>query len=94
MSPQPKEAPAIGSVSPQWGRGARGCGRRSAGHDHAGDHLAKHAAMTTQISDFLKSYPGPAAVADHINQFWTKRMREEFRTGFETDALVLSPRVR
>jgi formate dehydrogenase subunit delta len=65
--------------------------------DHAADHLAKLAAMANQIGDFFKSYPDEeavAAIADHINQFWTKRMREEFRTGFETDTAALSPLVR
>lgn len=64
---------------------------------HAGDHLAKLASMANQIGDFFKSYPDEeaiAAIADHINQFWTKRMREDFRTGFETDAAALSPLVR
>jgi formate dehydrogenase subunit delta len=65
--------------------------------DHAGEHLAKLAFMANQIGDFFKSYPEEqaiAAIADHINQFWTKRMREEFRTGFEADATALSPLVR
>ncbi|RXT54645.1 hypothetical protein B6S44_13500 [Bosea sp. Tri-44] len=65
--------------------------------DHAGENLAKLAAMANQIGDFFKSYPDEeaiAAIADHINQFWTKRMREDFRTGFETDMSVLSPLVQ
>ncbi|WID99173.1 formate dehydrogenase subunit delta [Bosea vestrisii] len=65
--------------------------------DHAGESLAKLASMANQIGDFFKSYPDEeaiAAIADHINQFWTKRMREDFRAGFETDTSVLSPLVR
>lgn len=65
--------------------------------DHAGETLAKLASMANQIGDFFKSYPeaeAVAAIADHINQFWTKRMREDFRTGFEKDASALSPLVR
>ena len=65
--------------------------------DHASEHLAKLAFMANQIGDFFKAYPeaeAVAAIADHINQFWTKRMREEFRTGFEKDASALSPLVR
>jgi formate dehydrogenase subunit delta len=65
--------------------------------DHAGESLAKLASMANQISDFFKSYPDEeavAAIADHINQFWTKRMREQFRTGFETDVSALSPLVQ
>ena len=65
--------------------------------DHAREHLAKLALMANQIGDFFKAYPDEqavAAIADHINQFWTKRMREEFRNGFEKDASALSPLVR
>lgn len=65
--------------------------------DHAGENLAKLARMANQIGDFFKSYPETeaiAAIADHINQFWTKRMREDFRIGFEKDASALSPLVR
>lgn len=65
--------------------------------DHAGEHLAKLALMANQIGDFFKAYPeaeAVAAIADHINQFWNRRMREDFRAGFETDASALSPLVR
>jgi formate dehydrogenase subunit delta len=64
---------------------------------HAGDNLARLASMANQIGDFFKSYPDEqaiASIADHINQFWTKRMREDFRAGFETDTSALSPLVR
>jgi formate dehydrogenase subunit delta len=66
-------------------------------HDPAGEHLAKLAFMANQIGDFFKAYPeaeAVAAITDHINQFWTKRMREDFRTGFAEDASALSPLVR
>lgn len=65
--------------------------------DHAGEHLAKLALMANQIGDFFRAYPeaeAVAAIADHIDQFWTKRMREAFRAGFETDESALSPLVR
>ncbi len=65
--------------------------------DHAGENLAKLAMMANQIGDFFKAYPeeqAVAAIADHINQFWTKGMREQFRTGFAKDASTLSPLVR
>jgi len=65
--------------------------------DHASENLAKLAHMANQIGDFFKSYPDEqavASIADHINQFWTKRMREDFRAGFEKDASALSPLVR
>ena len=65
--------------------------------DHASENLAKLAFMANQIGDFFKAYPeaeAVAAIADHINQFWTKRMREDFRTGFAEDTSALSPLVR
>jgi formate dehydrogenase subunit delta len=37
--------------------------------------------MSRQIADFFRSYPqekATGAVADHINRFWTPRMRAEF----------------
>ncbi|WP_332693248.1 formate dehydrogenase subunit delta [Bosea sp. (in: a-proteobacteria)] len=66
-------------------------------HDHASENLAKLARMANQIGDFFKSYPDEQAIpaiADHINQFWTRRMREDFRAGFEQDASALSPLVQ
>ncbi|MCV9936361.1 formate dehydrogenase subunit delta [Boseaceae bacterium BT-24-1] len=65
--------------------------------DHASENLAKLALMANQIGGFFKSYPDEqavASIAEHINQFWTKRMREDFRAGFEKDMSVLSPLVR
>jgi formate dehydrogenase subunit delta len=65
--------------------------------DHASESLVKLAHMANQIGDFFKSYPeaeAVAAISDHINQFWTKRMREDFRAGFAKDASALSPLVR
>lgn len=65
--------------------------------DHAGEHLAKLALMANQIGNFFKAYPeaeAVAAIADHINKFWSRRMREDFRCGFEADACALSPLVR
>ena len=46
-------------------------------HDQAG----KLAAMAKQIADFFRPYPEEQAtrsIAEHINKFWTRRMREEF----------------
>jgi formate dehydrogenase subunit delta len=58
---------------------------------------ARLARMANQIGDFFKAYPeqqAVAAIADHIDQFWSRRMREDFRVGFETDASPLSSLVR
>jgi formate dehydrogenase subunit delta len=66
-------------------------------HAQPGDHLAKLARMANQIAEFFQAYPeaeAVAAIADHINQFWTRRMREDFRAGFAEDAQTLSPLVR
>ncbi|HEV7257131.1 MAG TPA: formate dehydrogenase subunit delta [Bosea sp. (in: a-proteobacteria)] len=63
----------------------------------AGEKHAKLARMANQIGDYFKAYPeqqAVAAIADHINQFWSKRMREDFRAGFEEDASALSSLVR
>jgi formate dehydrogenase subunit delta len=66
-------------------------------HGQPSDQLAKLARMADQIAEFFQTYPEAEAVdaiADHINQFWTRRMREDFRTGFQDDASALSPLVR
>ena len=50
--------------------------------------------MANQIAAFFRSQPGPPeiAVAGHINDFWTYRMRMEFldqlRAGAEADPIV------
>ena len=62
-----------------------------------GRQQAKLALMANQIGDFFKSYPEAEAVAGiaaHINKFWSRRMREDLRTGFAADASALSPLVR
>lgn len=63
----------------------------------ASDHLDRLARMANQIGDFFSAYPeeqAVAAIADHINEFWTRRMREDFRNGFAADAPALSALVR
>ena len=50
----------------------------------AHDTHAKLARMAQQIADFFRSYPqdeAARAIADHINQFWTPRMRADFAGG-------------
>lgn len=69
----------------------------AAPHAAENDHLAKLARMANQIAEFFQAYPEAEAVdaiADHINQFWTRRMREDFRAGFEGDTPALSPLAR
>ena len=66
-------------------------------HDHAGEHLAKLAHMANQIGDFFKAYPeaeAVAAITDHINQFWSRRMREDFLGAFDAGSEAIHPLVR
>ncbi|WP_347266409.1 formate dehydrogenase subunit delta [Paracoccus sp. (in: a-proteobacteria)] len=51
--------------------------------------------MATQMADFFRSQgdrPAPEAVAQHINETWTPRMRQEFvdhiRAGAEADPIL------
>ncbi len=64
---------------------------------HKNVHTAKLLRMAGQIADFFKSYPdeeAAAAIADHINQFWTHHMREDFLAAFSNDSNELSPLLR
>jgi len=57
----------------------------------------KLARMAGQIADFFKSYPDEQAVpaiADHINQFWSRRMRGDFLAAFHAGSQELHPLVR
>lgn len=52
------------------------------------DSALKLAHMARQIADFFKAYPEEKAVpgiAEHINKFWSKRMREDFLAAFRQD---------
>ena len=45
------------------------------------DQAARLTTMARQIADFFRAYPqdkAAAAIADHINHFWTPRMRAAF----------------
>lgn len=51
--------------------------------------------MATQMADFFRSQddrPASQAVAEHINETWTPRMRQEFvdriRAGAEADPIL------
>lgn len=65
--------------------------------DHHDENIAKLARMAGQIADFFKAYPeeeAAASVADHINRFWTGRMREDFRAAFTARPEDLPPLLR
>lgn len=56
----------------------------------------KLAHMANQIADFFASYPlesAPASIADHINQFWSKKMRQDFCARYDADPSALKPLV-
>lgn len=62
----------------------------------ATDHRLKLARMAGQIAAFFKAYPeeqAVAAIADHINQFWSRRMREDFLAAFRPGDPALDPLV-
>lgn len=65
--------------------------------DHKAENVAKLARMAGQIADFFQSYPDEQAVpaiAEHINQFWSRRMREDFLAAFDAGSAELHPLVR
>lgn len=60
------------------------------------DEHIKLAAMAGQIADFFGPYPDDeaiAAIANHINQFWTPRMRISFIRSYQPEDPVLAARV-
>ena len=65
--------------------------------DHHAENVEKLRRMAGQITDFFKAYPEAEAVpaiADHINQFWTGRMREEFLAAYTARPEDLPPLLR
>lgn len=65
--------------------------------DHHAENVAKLRRMAGQIADFFKAYPeeeAAASIADHINQFWTVRMRADFLTAFTERPDDLTPLLR
>lgn len=72
-----------------------------AADSHAADYKAqqreKLARMAGQIADFFRSYPEEQAVpaiAEHINLFWSRRMREDFLAAFNAGSDDIQPLVR
>jgi formate dehydrogenase subunit delta len=50
--------------------------------------------MAVEIADFFKSYPDERAareIAEHINHFWTPKMREAFLAAAKEPEQRLSP---
>lgn len=68
-----------------------------AGCDDRDENIAKLLRMARQIVDFFAAYPEDAAaasVADHINKFWTARMRGDFLAAFAARPDDLPPLLR
>lgn len=66
-------------------------------HRAHAENVAKLLTMAGQIADFFKAYPedeAVPAVADHINQFWTGRMREDFLAAYSARPDDLPPLLR
>jgi formate dehydrogenase subunit delta len=60
------------------------------------DNQAKLIRMAREIADYFKAYPeekAAAAVADHINHFWTPKMREDFLAAADEPGRTLPPLV-
>lgn len=60
------------------------------------DQREKLIRMAGQIADYFRSYPDEQAIpaiADHINQFWHRRMREQLLRECRQDASGLPPLV-
>jgi formate dehydrogenase subunit delta len=50
--------------------------------------------MATEIADYFKSYPETKAaeeIANHINHFWTPKMREDFIAAASSPEYRLPP---
>jgi formate dehydrogenase subunit delta len=61
------------------------------------DPAQKLARMAGQIAAFYRAYPeaeAVAGIANHINTFWSRRMREDFLTFFPQGDERLDPLVR
>ncbi|KPH79625.1 formate dehydrogenase subunit delta [Bosea vaviloviae] len=60
-------------------------------------NLARLGHMAGQIADYFKSYPEEQAVpaiAAHINEFWSRRMRQDFLAAFDAGSGELHPLAR
>lgn len=61
--------------------------------DHQ-DNGAKLIRMAQEIADYFHAYPPETAsesIANHINHFWTPKMREEFLAAANEPGRVLTP---
>jgi formate dehydrogenase subunit delta len=58
------------------------------------DPAEKLIRMAHEIAEFFKSYPedkAAASIANHINRYWTPKMREEFLAAAEEKGKLSPP---
>lgn len=62
-------------------------------HEHApNDPAVKLAKMAGQIATFFAHYPEEKAIvsiSEHINKFWSKKMRQDFLAAYQKDHAAL-----
>ena len=59
-----------------------------------GDPAEKLIRMAGEIAEYFKSYPedkAAASIANHINRYWTPKMRAQFIAAAETPDRTLPP---
>jgi formate dehydrogenase subunit delta len=60
-------------------------------HEDPGEKLIR---MAREIADFFKAYPedkAAASIANHINRYWTPKMREQFLAAIEAPERTVPP---
>ena len=62
-------------------------------HTHQEQAALKLAKMAGQIESFFAHYPEEkaiASIAEHINKFWSKKMRQDFMAAYEKNQCALT----
>ena len=62
-------------------------------HHQPVDAAVKLAKMAGQIEAFFAHYPEEkaiASIAEHINKFWSKKMRQDFLTAYHNNPSALA----
>jgi formate dehydrogenase subunit delta len=62
-------------------------------HTHQEQAAVKLAKMAGQIESFFAHYPEEkaiASIAEHINKFWSKKMRQDFMVAYEKNQSALT----
>ena len=62
-------------------------------HTHQEQAALKLAKMAGQIESFFAHYPEKKAIssiAEHINKFWSKKMRQDFQAAYQNNQSALT----